>query len=201
MNFRVDMFNIIYDSIKEMNENSINEIEIIHNIYLLCSKIKLIFIKTILKSILLENQESIDDFFHLHRVYRFNDLYNLFSDQNFFNEFLIENILRNKFTNLEIDESLSIIKNFKINSLILFKLNLLIELFTIRIEKIKYNIDTYFSKEKIDLCNENLMQKDIYLINYSLEQMTKRNIQLTTLVIHQVNNLFKENENQQNEGI
>jgi hypothetical protein len=196
INFRIDLFNQIYDLIKVLHENVKDDIDIVRNIYYLCSKIKLIFIKTILKSILLENHDNLDYFFHLHQIYNFNNLYNLFSDQDFFREFLIDNILKVKLNYNRLENiPIILLNNLKINSFVLFKMNLTVEIFSNKIEKLRYNIDNYFSNEKLDLNKKNLMLKDFYFINYSLEQMTIKIIFLIILVLKRITEIFSAYEN------
>ena len=196
MNFRIDLFNQIYDLTKGLNENMKDDIEIIENVYILCTKIKLIFIKAILKSILLENQDNLDDFFHLHHFYNFKDFYNLFSDQDFFKEFLIENFLSSKFNNFQMEEiQNSVLDNLKINSFVLFKMNLCVEFFSNKMEKLRYNLDMYFSNEKLGLNDENLLLKDFYSINNSLEQMTIKIILLIIGVFKNINGILFNDEN------
>jgi len=187
INNRIDLFNEIYDLIKVMYENLKDAIDFIENIFLLCSKIKIIFIKAILKSILLENPDNYDDFFHLHHVYNFNDLYNLFSEQDFFKEYLIEEIFDSKIKNDNLEEIHIVINNYKIISFILFKMSLSVEFFSHKMERLNYNLGIYFSNEKIKMNNENLIIKDFYSINNSFEQMTTKIILLITSVL---NNIF-----------
>lgn len=206
INLRIDQFNQIYDLIKTMKENINDEIEIIQNTYFLCSKIKLIFLKAVLKSILLENQDNPDNFFYLHNLYNFKDLYYLFSDQDFFKEYLIENILKSKLPDLRSEElNVSEFDYLKINSFVLFKISLCKEYFCNRMEKLKYNLEAYFCREKSQLKNENLMCKDFYSINDSIEQMTIKFILLIKNVLKEIIGILVNEENnvdsEANQGI
>jgi len=74
-------------------------------------------------------------------------------------------------------------------------MNLTVEIFSNKIEKLRYNIDNYFSNEKLDLNKKNLMLKDFYFINYSLEQMNIKIIFLIILVLKRITEIFSADEN------
>jgi len=195
INMRIDLFNEIFNQVKKIYEKLNNKDNLIENIYLLCTKIKIIFMKSIIKSILLENIEKLDNFFHLHTIYNFQDLYILFSDQDFFQEFLFENMLiknSNSLTNEKLPKFL--LENFHLICFIIFKLNLIIGNFINQFENIKINFDEYFSLENKIPIRENLILKDFYCINNLFTQITKNNLSLIIFILRIINEIFLKDE-------
>ncbi len=180
-----------------MKENNNNNDELLNNIFSLCVKIKLIFVKSILKSLLLENYEKNENFFHFHYIYNFKDLYCLFSDQEFFSSYILENLLHDINVKEDIFESIpcSMMDNIKINLFIIFLFNIYIGFFINKVEKIRDGLNEFYSNENKDLKVENLIIKDFYSLNNYMDQMSKKNLIIISNILRKINQLFLSDEN------
>ena len=203
LNFRIDLFNQIFSVIQEINKNLISPNEIIENIYFLSKRIKLIIIKAIVKSMILNN-EKMDDLFYFNNIYGYKDLYLLFSEEEFFLEFKIEKVFfySKKFEeNLEIPQIENSDKN-KFICVMIFQINLLYGFFTNKIEKINSNLKSFFSMENnkhVNLAEENMILKDFHTINCILDELSSRLILIIKIFVLNISNLFWEkNENLEN---
>jgi hypothetical protein len=172
INNRLDLFNEIFNVIKsakfELPEN-----DLIKSIYDISYRIKLIFLKAILKSVLISSYEKPEDFFYYNYIYNFTDMYNFFQNEEIFENFLIEKIGDNSLNlflesnsnydsdndndgnNIENNYTL-LIDNYKFSAFALFLFDLIFKNFEKKNEKMLNNIEVFFlSNSKFQGVNKN----------------------------------------------
>lgn len=182
-----------------MHKNRNYKDEIIENIYLISVKIKLIFAKALIKSMMLSTNEGKEELFYFHLIYDYKDLYNFLSEEEFFSEFTIKRILR---LDDEAREKVSSFKDFleneKIACVILFQMHLTFSYFIEKVEKITANLNHFFyclDNKEIRLSEENIIIKDFYSINALLDQLNTKMLLNIKLFIDKISLLFDKDEN------